>query len=499
MSTALLDPIARSDWNPAAARHLLSRAGFGVPHSFVADLAGLSPEAAVDRLILGEESAPPLGDPDFLMEPEEFRLLRAEYALLSDEERKMKAQELRRQEREAVTRLQAWWIQRMITTACPLQEKMALFWHGHFATSAQKVRSSYHNYTLNDTFRRYATGNFKTLTVAVGQSPAMLRYLDNAQSTKKQPNENWARELMELFTIGKGHYTENDIKESARAFTGWGLAEEQFRFQEKVHDFGMKSFMGRQGDFDGWDIIDIIFEQPATAEFICGKLWKFFAYENPEQDVVRGLADTMRASGYELKPVLRQLFLSQAFHGPQARGTQIKSPAQFAIGLVADLGVADPPYPRMARATDQLGQNLFFPPNVKGWGGNRAWINANTLLIRYNMPVELAAQLGKRRPAPEQAMTDMSMMAQPQEVPPPPWKPESLLDGMDFTTVGAAVEALERRFLAVPLREEQRCILAKALCASDDLAAPLRPADVTRSNLLPALHLLLSSAEYQLC
>ncbi|MDX9972414.1 MAG: DUF1800 domain-containing protein [FCB group bacterium] len=494
MHTPLLDPIDGSQWNPDSARHLLNRAGFGMPRSRIQRLASLSPVAAVDELVEWEKAAQPYATPDFLTLPEVLRELRAEYALLDEEERRVKSQELRKREREAVTSLQAWWIQRMATTPCPLQEKMALFWHGHFATSAQKVQSSYHNFALNDLFRQQATGNFKSLAIAVGQSSAMLRYLDNAQSTKRQPNENWARELMELFTIGKGHYSEDDIKESARAFTGWGFDDNGFRFREETHDFGEKTFMGRTGDFDGWDIFDILFEQPATAEFICGKLCRFFVREEPDQGLVEGLADTFRRTQYELKPVLRQLFLSKAFYDPKAVGTQVKSPARYVVGLAADLGVERPPWKLMARATDQLGQRLFFPPNVKGWDGNRAWINANTLLIRCNLPAEFASQAARRKKPSEDSMMMMSEAAEVSGA----WTPDSLLRDLRFETAGECAIALERHFLAVPLREEQRRILLQALGAQD-AAAPLRPDAVPHKNLLAALHLLLSSAEYQLC
>lgn len=492
MHTPLLDPIDDPQWNIDCARHLLNRAGFGVPHGLVQHLASLSPASAVNELVDWEERAKPYATPDYLTLPATLRRLREEYAFLGEDERRMKTQELRKQEREAITRLQAWWIERMATTPCPLQEKMALFWHGHFATSAQKVQSSYINYTLNDLFRRQATGNFKSLAIAVGQSPAMLRYLDNGQSTKRQPNENWARELMELFTVGKGHYTEDDIKAGARAFTGWGFNDEGFRFREEAHDFGEKTFMGRTGDFDGWNIFNILFEQPATAEFISRKFCRFFAYEEPEEELVQGLADTMRQSGYEVKPVLRQLFLSKAFYGPSAVGSQVKSPAQFVVGLAADLGVERPPWKLMAQASDRLGQRLFFPPNVKGWDGNRAWINANTLLIRYNLPAEVASRASRPgKPAQDTMMSEAAKT-------PLPWSPDSLLQQMRFATAGECVAVLERHFLSVPLQNEQRQILLETL-GVPELAAPLTPEGIPQKNLLAALHLLLSSAEYQLC
>lgn len=505
-----LRPIASSDWNARRAQHLLNRAGFGIPRSLVDRLAALTPEGAVDYLIEYDRAGETVQPPDFLIPPKDPKVIREELAGLSEEERRKRAQEMRREEREAVERLQAWWIERMYTTRCPLREKLTLFWHGHFAASAQKVRSSAANYQLNDVFRRHAAGNFKALTVAVGQSPAMLRYLDNLQSTREHPNENWARELMELFTLGQGHYTERDIKESARAFTGWSAGVEGFRIREEVQDFGMKEFMGRRGNFDGWDVIDIIFEQPAAAEFIAGKLWAYFAFEEPSRSIIEELAKTVRASDYEMKPLLRQMLLSQAFYSDAAMGTQIKSPAQYALQLADDLGIQSPPYNQMAKGLAQLGQNLFYPPNVKGWEGNRAWINANSLLLRYNMPGQLVAAKRQRdrRPMTEAERLDAPMQAQgmsvemqaqgdsPKEA---AWQPRQAVAGLRFTTAGELIGALERRFLHVSLGAEQREALIEALGVAGGPAAPLHLTDLPKTNIQAVLHLLMSTAEYQLC
>ncbi|MBX3175801.1 MAG: DUF1800 domain-containing protein [Candidatus Hydrogenedentes bacterium] len=388
---ASLHPIGPESWSLASARHLLNRAGFGVPHSLAVRLSEMAPEAAVDHL-LGYENVPfAYPEPDFLIPALTQQERRAKRRGLGEEERRALQQEEQRKEREALRRLQAWWIQRMRVSPRPLEEKMALFWHGHFATSAQKVRASQHNYELLEVFRRNATGNFRTLVTHVGQSPCMLRYLDNDRSTKQKPNENWARELMELFTLGQGQYTEEDIKEAARAFTGWSSDGRSFQFRRQAHDSGAKTVFGRTGNFDGADMIDILFEQEALAPFICGKLWKFFASENPDPDVVAALASTFRESSFELKPVLRQIFLSEAFHAPEVVGSQIKSPAQFVVKLTHDLALDTVPPVAMVQATARLGQDLLHPPNVKGWDGNRAWINANTLLIRYNLPADLAS------------------------------------------------------------------------------------------------------------
>jgi hypothetical protein len=398
-----LSPVSAEVWNARAARHLLNRAGFGIPAGRVGALVALSPEQAVASLLDYDPGAhperrgfilSPLARGDIKkMHPE------ADFAALQ-----LLYQERQREEREAISALQAWWLARMYSTPNPLEEKLTLFWHGHFATSAQKVKSSYQNHQLYEIFRRNAVGNFKTLTTCVGQSPAMLEYLDNKKSTVEQPNENWARELMELFTLGQGQYTEDDIKESARAFTGWSCDRLAFRYAEGRHDAGTKTFLGRTGNFQGWDVLDIIFEQPAAATFITGKLWAFFAGVPGEKAVVEELAQTLRDNNYELRPMLRQLFLSEAFYSDSVQGAQVKSPAQFALQLCHDLGVNAPPFPALTRAVRVLGQDLFYPPNVKGWDGNRAWINANSLLIRTNLPATLLNPDGPGAPTDDDTM-----------------------------------------------------------------------------------------------
>lgn len=408
---SLLRPLKNERWNRECARHLLNRAGFGVPHERVAALADLGLEGAVDFLVDFDRLQPLEEEPDFLlpfMTRQEFYAGLPEE--LSEEARSRRYSERQTEERQAIDQLKAWWLQRMRETPRPLEEKLALFWHGHFATSAQKVKSSEHTYGIYRIFRDHAAGNFKTLTIAVGQSPAMLDYLDNRKSTKERPNENWARELMELFTLGKGRYTEDDIKAAARAFTGWTTDGHGFEFRPDRHDTGEKSFLGRQGAFDGWKILDIIFEEPACAEFIAAKLWRFFAYDAPEAEIVAGLAATLRENRYELKPVLREIFLSRAFYGAQARATQIKSPAQFLVQLCDDLGLEQPPYDQLWKISRALGQDLFYPPNVKGWDGGLAWINANALLLRYNAPPRIVAAsiTGARQAARRQAGRESS-------------------------------------------------------------------------------------------
>ena len=543
-TSRMLSPIMPSEWDENSARHLLNRAGFGIPHERVALLARVGPSAAVDELVDYEGFPAPDEVPTFLPAPEEYYELRRRLRELDPEERRKARQEFNNRERALVQGLQGWWYERMTTTARPLEEKMALFWHGHFATSAQKVSSARFNFDLNRLFRENAVGNFKALTIAVGQSPAMLRYLDNQQNVKGRPNENWARELMELFTLGVGNYTEDDIKASARAFTGWRVDESGFAFHEWVHDFGTKTFMGRTGGFDGWDILDIIFEQPAAAEFICRKLFEFFVYRDPEPEIVEALASTLRRHDYEIKPLLNQLFRSKVFYSSKAVGTQIKSPVQFVVQLSHDLNLADPPYHAMARAAAGLGQNLFYPPNVAGWEGGRMWINANTLLTRYNMPktlvvadlVEpdetpmmmdrrdmeratreayrkeldsiLSQESPKRRRAFQQKMRNASTQEERRDMiegalfessASGHWDLRGIYAELEFSTALECADALSRRYLSRSLSNRQRRHLAGALGGDGRPDAPLRAEDLTRGQMSDTLHLFFSLAEYQLC
>ncbi len=538
-----LKPVSAADWSPRHARHLLNRAGFGVPEERIAELAALSPEAAVATLLEYENTPDDLTPPNFLVTAAEYFAYREEAKSLPEEQRRKLNNEMQVRERAAMLGLQAWWVERMTHSPRPLQEKMALFWHGHFATSAQKVKSSAANYQFNSLLREHAIGNFKTLTTAVGQSPAMLRYLDNVQNVKGQPNENWARELMELFTMGVGHYTENDIKESARAFTGWGMDNGQFRFHEERHDFGQKTVFGKTGNFDGWDMITIIFDQPATAEFISRKLWTYFAYENPEPEIVSALAENLRASNFEIAPLLETIFRSEAFYSKKSLGTQIKSPVQFLIQLADHLDLESPPYLALARASGQLGQMLFYPPNVAGWDGGRAWINANTLLTRYNMSRSIV--VADFFEPDEMSMMDMGAMrgemtknnrqqfqASLQNVPPAErkeirakldkaatpeerrgliektmidleagrrWDVQAIFGGLEFTQAGECADALAARYLNTPLSAEQKEVLVAALTPSGSPKAAVSAQTLSNEEMSSALHLLFSLAEYQLC
>lgn len=287
--------------------------------------------------------------------------------------------------------LKRWWIYRMMFSKRPLQEKLSLFWHGHFATSNNgKVNNPYLMYQQNLLFRNLGMGRFDELLLAVSKDPAMIIWLDNKDNRKAKPNENYAREVMELFTMGIGNYSEQDVKEAARAFTGWA-APSGFYFNKKQHDFGQKSFLGQSGNFGGEDIVRILSARPETARYLANKLITFFCMDNPEDAFVQRIADSYIKNKQNIRSTLLDLFSSNEFRSSRSYHAKIKSPAEFVIGTMKLLHVEklDGDLPSvMAR----MGQNLFEPPNVKGWDGGMAWIATDTLMERFNFANRISTQ-----------------------------------------------------------------------------------------------------------
>jgi uncharacterized protein (DUF1800 family) len=359
------------------ARHLLNRSGFGATPRDVADYARLSHDQAVERLLGGAITAAQAPPPEWVNEPivppRELR------AMAPEDRKKFVSHEIQRG-----LDLRGWWINEMITTRSQLTERMTLFWHNHFVSSQQKVRFARLMYEQNALLRRHAVGNFGALLHDVGKNPAMVIYLDSAQNRQGKPNENFAREVMELFTLGEGHYSEDDIREAARAFTGWSIDIDtgEFKFRRFAHDGGAKTVLGRSGNFDGDEVLDILLAKPETARFVVDKMWREFVSPEPDAAEVRRVADAFHRSNYDVKVALRGLFLSPAFWAEGNRAALIKSPVDLVVGTVRQFGVdyGDPvPF---ALVTARLGQNLFSPPNVRGWPGGEAWINSSTLLAR---------------------------------------------------------------------------------------------------------------------
>jgi uncharacterized protein (DUF1800 family) len=275
------------------------------------------------------------------------------------------------------------WLQRMLHTARPLEEKMALFWHGHFATGDSKVRSAALMWQQNALFRSNAAGNFHDLLLGVAKDPAMLKWLDGNENHKAIPNENFGRELMELFTLGVGNFTEDDVHAAARAFTGWHARNDVFQFNARDHDTDAKTFLGQTGPWDGGDIINIILQQPAHATFLMTKLYRFFVDPNPSSDTIQKYADIYTRNLYNLAPVLQAMLTSPEFQAQSAVHGLIKSPTEYLVGALKHLGITAIPKQAPGVLTI-LGQQLFNPPNVAGWPGGPAWINTGTILNRYN-------------------------------------------------------------------------------------------------------------------
>jgi uncharacterized protein (DUF1800 family) len=289
-----------------------------------------------------------------------------------------------RQRRQGMKDLNLAWLDEMAVTDHPLREKMAFFWHGHFAC---RVNNVLHNQLMLDVIRQNALGNFGDLLFGVSKSPAMLQFLNNQQNRKQHPNENFGREVMELFTMGHGNYTEEDVKQGSRAFTGWGFDRQgQFVFRKGLHDYGVKTFLGKTGNFNGDDILHIILEQKATARHITGKLCRFFVSDDPDEEMVNHLADKFYQSNYHIGSLMEEIFKSDAFNDPRNRGNLVKSPIELLVGMRRTIPVEfsrDDIQLLFQRLLDQV---LFYPPNVGGWPGGRSWIDSSTLLFRMRLP-----------------------------------------------------------------------------------------------------------------
>ena len=404
-----LTPIGPSDWNYDFAAHLLDRAGFGGTPPEIDALAKMTPAQAIARLVHFEgtdiSQLPPFDESD-IHDPglEPFPPSRPAVTDLAKEKGealgiKVKPSGNRRLQpvvneffywlRASVletNRVSYWWANRMLTSQRPLQEKMALFWHGHFATNEAKVRDYRKHLAQLELFQKQGMGNFRDLTVAVAQDPAMLSFLDAGVNVKGASNENFAREIMEIFTMGVGHYTEKDIREAARAFTGWNYVDLKFVVNKDQHDDSDKTFLGHTGPLDGVDVIDIIMQQPATADYIAGKIYRYFVRQDLSPDLQKKLGAILRQNHYEITPLLETIFWSRDFYSSASIGTQIMSPVQLAVSTYKKLGLKNiPGVPDFNQATASLGQQLFSPPTVAGWAGGQSWITPGLLLERGNL------------------------------------------------------------------------------------------------------------------
>ncbi len=292
--------------------------------------------------------------------------------------------QLRKQSADDIKSLNLVWLSEMINSEDQLREKMSLFWHGHFAC---RVINIYFQQQLLNVIRENALGNFGDLLREVSKSPAMLSFLNNQQNKKQHPNENFAREVMELFTMGRGNYTETDVKEGARAYTGWGFnLRGEFVDRPFLHDSGSKTFLGKTGNFDGDDALDIILEQKVTAAFITKKIYKYFVNENVDDEKITSLSERFYQNNYDLKKLMNDIFLSEWFYDEKNVGTRIKSPVELIAGIrrLIPMELQRPEMQLLFQRV--LGQVLFYPPNVAGWPGGKNWIDSSSLMFRLRLP-----------------------------------------------------------------------------------------------------------------
>ena len=358
-------------------QHLAWRAGFGEPLPVITKWTDKRRKEIVNKILIGKKDT--LDAVAVISESDlpDYRKVKD----MNAEQRK----QVQQMNRQGVKDLNIAWTHAMINSEHPLREKMALFWHGHFACRTQNVL---YNQQLLQVIRENALGNFGELLSAVSKTPAMLSFLNNQQNRKQHPNENFAREVMELFTMGRGNYTEKDIKEAARAFTGWGFdGSGQFVFRERIHDDGEKEVLGKRGNFNGDDMLKILLDNKQTAHYITAKIYRFFVNETTvDDDKVAMLANKFYHSGYDIKSLMREIFMADWFYNEQHIGNRIKSPVELLVGLRRSIPMEFEKEEVMLLFQGILGQQLFYPPNVAGWPGGRSWIDSSSLMFRLRMP-----------------------------------------------------------------------------------------------------------------
>jgi uncharacterized protein (DUF1800 family) len=366
-------------------QHLLWRAGFGPGYNQIQEISNLSSKDLFKN-IMGDAAASPIA---IDVTDDELKSFREEtpQMIKRDADGANKFKKLQKS-RDAIRSLNTKWLDEMVSSKAQLREKMAFFWHGHFACRNLNI---FYQQDLLQIIRSNALGNFGDMLKAVSRSAAMLNFLNNQQNKKDHPNENFARELMELFTIGRGNYTENDVKEAARAFTGWTAGfKGEFLIRPFQHDNGSKTIFGKTGNFGGEDVITMLLERKETARFITRKLYRFLINEQIDEARVEKLSDKFYSSGYDIATLLNEIFLSEWFYDPKNIGAKIKSPIELLVGIRRLIPMQFDNQDGLQLLQRALGQVLFFPPNVAGWPGGKTWIDSSTLLLRMRVPQLLA-------------------------------------------------------------------------------------------------------------
>lgn len=366
------------------ARHLLSRTGMGLEWNVIQQLVNKSTRhEAVDQLL---QTYSPQTGRTLRLTP----LHKMEQLVNSGARGKKVMHSVMMREND---QLKQWWVKRMLTTTSPFTERMTLLWHNHFTSSLATVERPQLLLNQNKLLREHGLGNFMVMLKAIASDPAMLIYLDGDENVKGSPNENFARELLELFTLGHGHYTEADIRAAALAFTGWGVDRRtgKFIYKDELHEGAFVRFLGQSGRLSGQDILSIILDQRRTAEHIAEKFWKsFINLQQPDQRIIHQWASEFRTSGYEISVLLKSVLSSDVFWAEENRGALIKSPIELMVGTMRTFPHRSLSAKEIMHTSRILGQDLFDPPNVKGWEGGKDWITTQSLLIRTSLQQKMS-------------------------------------------------------------------------------------------------------------
>lgn len=481
-----------NDWTVQEAAHLLNRAGFGGSPQEIRKFYKRGCKDAVEWLLAAQEESgvaePKLENAASKAQREFFKKNRRRRGIspeLEQERRKIQRAS-QKESRQGIATLTHWWVDRMCLSQAPLREKMVLFWHDHFPSSGRKVRLAPLLWKQQQLFRSEAVGSFKNLVQGIAKDPAMMLYLDSSGSRKKKPNENFARELLELFTLGEGNYDEKDVKEAARAFTGGNVnrGTGEVTFAPRRWDEGVKKVLGHEGPFKGEDVVSLALAMPACGQLIARKVWEYFCYENPSNELVERLGSLLMREDYELKPLLREIFSSTEFYSKRAMRSQIKSPLSFLVMLNRQLELGPIPGAVIAPTLGQLGQTPFEPPNVAGWDWGKSWVNTNTLLTRYHYAGIITGAGGNA----EQGRPFINRRIQ-RELKHPDFEkiaPRELRED-----IPALVEGLAFRLFQTPLSEKNRT-------AFESYARAKKGVVFTNTEIAELLHLMMSTPTYQL-
>ena len=503
-------------WDREAAAHLLRRAAFGGTPEEIDRVAAAGLDEAVNQLI--DYATQPRGVAEFQpVRGAERSGAQQRLRELASEQRQESRRQLRQLDRVQLEELRAWWMNLMIATARPLEERMTLLWHGLFTSGHREVRDSTMLFDQNALLRENALARFRKLLIGVSQDPAMLRYLDNASNRKQAPNENYARELLELFTLGVGPYTEQDIKEAARALTGWTIRDGSFSEIRQYHDNGVKTLFGEAGNFDGNDIIDIILARPEASRHLAAVLLKSFLTPQPGDAEGESLAAVIRDTRFDMREIMRALLKSRMFYDPRHRFSIIKGPVELVVGTVRLLEAKYTDLEGLVAATRSQGQELFQPPNVKGWDGHTRWINTATLFARYNFASQLLmgggadARLRRRgrrqntapdyhREEARRTLADLPGLsipdAQVHSAPQPAYDPGPIIERHRLLTADRVVNHFVDRLLQQRVNHLHRNDLRTLLVGDAERFDPRSPGGRTR--VIAMINAILCTPEFQL-